>query len=444
MASATELQDIHAHFGIKPAEMPRIHQDGKEPTYTSIQKFCEALERNAMSVPSRQTKLGHLALVISSEDFKDTNGGNSYKEPKDPGLSPTNPAASVTYTRRSNRTNSDKENVPANEAGSHISPSDQQAIDLLPYTAANAIREYTENLNEYRLYCATETALRNLIINATDDKYIAELKRPRSLYMLCTPGELLDHLWDKYGSIDKKDRSDNEKRMKAPWSPPEPIETLFRQLKEGQEFAKEGGETIDDEQIIRWGYELIDDNSEFKSQCEKWDDRESDEKTWKDFITYFTAAYRKVKKRQGTAPATTTGEAMYTANQVQEIVQNELTAMLNSIEHEKENTTAPPPLVANATAGLTAADITNIINAAIGKKPLGHNNHKREKSTRVQPKAQALLKDGTPVTYCWSHGVTRNLSHNSCTCTRRKDGHQDKATYDKRMNGSDNVYTSSK
>ena len=50
-------------------------------------------------------------------------------------------------------------------------------------------------------------------------------------------------------------------------------------------------------------------------------------------------------------------------------------------------------------------------------------------------KAQALV-DGTPVTYCWFHVITANLKHNSKTCTSRKDGQKEEATYDSRMGGS--------
>ena len=40
-----------------------------------------------------------------------------------------------------------------------------------------------------------------------------------------------------------------------------------------------------------------------------------------------------------------------------------------------------------------------------------------------------------PVTYCWSHGTTSNLRHNSMTCMYKKDGHQDASTYSNKMGG---------
>jgi hypothetical protein len=44
-----------------------------------------------------------------------------------------------------------------------------------------------------------------------------------------------------------------------------------------------------------------------------------------------------------------------------------------------------------------------------------------------------------PMGYCWTHGSTLNSSHNSCTCLKRADGHQEQATVSNKMGGSTNV-----
>ena len=61
------------------------------------------------------------------------------------------------------------------------------------------------------------------------------------------------------------------------------------------------------------------------------------------------------------------------------------------------------------------------------------NNNNRKNYTR--PKAQALI-DSILITYCWSHGITQYLYHNSCTCKRKKEGEKDEVTYYDRMDGS--------
>ena len=59
----------------------------------------------------------------------------------------------------------------------------------------------------------------------------------------------------------------------------------------------------------------------------------------------------------------------------------------------------------------------------------------RDQERRQCPAAQGM-DSGVPVTYCWSHGITQNLWHNSRTCTRTITGHKNEATYDNKMGGS--------
>ena len=42
--------------------------------------------------------------------------------------------------------------------------------------------------------------------------------------------------------------------------------------------------------------------------------------------------------------------------------------------------------------------------------------------------------------YCWTHGITTNLAHNSATCTKPEQGHQAAATADNKMGGSKAVF----
>ena len=60
------------------------------------------------------------------------------------------------------------------------------------------------------------------------------------------------------------------------------------------------------------------------------------------------------------------------------------------------------------------------------------NNHQNKPQL---PPYQGKI-NGENVTYCWSHGITRNRRHNSKTCKRKKEGHQDDATLNNRMGGS--------
>ena len=432
MATAAGIANVQSYFRITPEDMPKLSTETTKPNYTTIKKFTEALEQNAMSVPSAQTELGHLALVISDADYTIANEGNAWIPPTNPGKAPTNPVPTATTTEITT--------TPVRNTRSSTSTTttvDPQAISMLPFTAAEAIRAFNEEKQEYQKYMHTRTALRNLILNAVDDKYICKLKKPRTHYALVDPYNLVEHLQTTYGTVDDHDRTANEERMKKEWDTNQPIEIVFEQLRDGQEFAKAGGEHISDDQLVRWGYNIISDTQLFDSECKKWRQKPTADRRWAKFVDYFTTADDDRRKSRTQEPETT-GE-VYTANQVQEILQSEIAAVLAQLKPDKENT--PPTEQANATQGINANEIKNMIKEALKDQTNNkeyRGGRKNQYSKKKELPAQAIV-DGYPVSYCWSHGVTRNLNHASHSCSRKKEGHKDAATYDNRMGGSDEV-----
>ena len=123
-----EFDGITHQFHIKPHEMPSISTPTMTPNYTSIKKFELALCENALAISSYQTHLGHLALVISPEDYAKVNN-----------------------------------NVPTN-------PSLRAGNAQTTKAQFESSRQFIFKQNEYMKYQATVTALRNLILNPIDDK----------------------------------------------------------------------------------------------------------------------------------------------------------------------------------------------------------------------------------------------------------------------------------
>jgi hypothetical protein len=299
---------------------------------------------------------------------------------------------------------------------------------MLPFTAPEAIRQFNQTKHEHSVYVQANIALKNQIINSVDDKYISAQKHAVTLYAKVTPLMLLTHLWDTYGSIDQADQTANEARMRKDWHPPNPIEELYEQLIEGQNFASKGRETISDGQLIRWGYEIILKTGLFNRDCEKWRKKQEADKTWDNFKEHFSIAEDDREKNQ------TNSDAGFSANQMEQIIQKqvqaEMTALLNAIPQLDDE---PPPLqveappAANATVTLDA--IAKLIDAKLKSARLNQ-------TTTEKPPPQGTI-DGIPVTYCWSHGITANLYHNSTNCRRCKTGHKKEATLNNRMGGSD-------
>ena len=177
-----EFDGITRQFRVKPHEMPVMSTPTMTPNYTSIKKFEQALRDNALAISSYQTHLGHLALVVSPEEYLEVSGDVPFIIPTNPGL----------------------------YAGTGSSNKAQIEIS----------RQFTFDQNEFVKYQATVTDLRNLILNAIDEKYIRSLRHEISGYANVKPYDLLRYIWSTYGKTDDADHSLNEQRMRAPWNPP--------------------------------------------------------------------------------------------------------------------------------------------------------------------------------------------------------------------------------
>jgi hypothetical protein len=426
MTTQTLIDSINKAFRIPPGDMPKLSTANDRPNYDTLFPFQKALDKNAISIPCTQTTLGYLALTRSAEAYLTASSGIPFVVPVDPGATPIQPTlAADTVDTRAQRA---------------------QQIAMLPFSSVEAVRNFNAQKHEYQQYIAVQTALKNLILNNVAPQYINALRQELTDFALVTPLQLMTHLWTQYGQIDQTALTENEARMKTPWMPPVPIETLFKQLTDGQIYANKGHETISDENLMRWAYDNIHNTGLFEYPCRDWRQYPAP-KTWINFQTHFAAADLDRKN------STTTSDASYTANMVKETVQTEMMNLFDTLSTNTDNSnltepsTAPPPSQESDASSnyMSAASIQQLIDASINQvmppPATRPNDRRRSRNTpttrtpRGPQKCQAVV-DGYPVTYCWTHGVTRNLAHNSATCQRTAEGHVKEATYDDRKGGS--------
>ena len=171
--------------------------------------------------------------------------------------------------------------------------------------------------------------------------------------------------------------------------PPTPIDTLFEQLDDGKLFAAKGHEVIDDSQLMRWVYDNVKNTGLFDRDCEKWRKKpqaEADE------------------DRKENAPTAT--KATYTANQVQEIFQNEINTILQASDDPTDDTSPPPP-PASANTSVTADDVRHMITESFASTKSETSNNRSNRSDQQDPSppqnppiiCQAII-DEVPLSYC--------------------------------------------
>ena len=146
---------VVSEFRIPPNEMPSLSTPTLAPSYTSIRAFQKALSHNAMPIYSSQTQLGHLHLVITEEKYLKANNNTKFQEPTDPDTTESTDSTPGVSTR---------------------SMLDISTTSDPTSTTLQSIKAYEYKKQTYLKYVATTIALRNLILNAVDDKYINELE----------------------------------------------------------------------------------------------------------------------------------------------------------------------------------------------------------------------------------------------------------------------------
>ena len=89
----------------------------------------------------------------------------------------------------------------------------------------------------------------------------------------------------------------------------------------------------------------------------------------------------------------------------------------------------------SSAADAQTAQITALMAAMMDQQLPENNNNARRNNPRKEGNQQGK-RSNKPKSYYWTHGVTRNMYHNSGTCENQHTDHQSDATIDNRMGGS--------
>jgi hypothetical protein len=119
-----------------------------------------------------------------------------------------------------------------------------------------------------------------------------------------TAREMLDHLFMTYGNITVVDLENNFDQMRRAWDPQQPVESLFKQIRDCADYSEAGGVLIGHPQQINVGYAKIFATGQFLSACRRWNEKPNDETPWAQFKAHFSASHRQQKQMHGESDAT--------------------------------------------------------------------------------------------------------------------------------------------
>jgi hypothetical protein len=438
------VTDILAMFPIAPANMPTIGTDQQPPTHHSIKTFKDKLYLQAIAIPTQEgdTTLGHIYQVLTDAEYIEiSDTKRAFPIPDNPGVTPAPPM----------HTSIEEEDDPDNEEAEPIL-TEVTTIIAKPSAAAyaDATRKHDMKINAYNIHRNTETQLLNMIINSVAETYIQELEHPITKYSKIKPLDLLKHLEKEYGTISSDALAENYKLMISPWHSPMSIESMFHRLEKCREFAKQGGETIDDAHVMRIALGLISDTDLYRTPVKTWKTEHTDTATYKKLKQFFTKHARYLAENPTQAGLTTStaglANAVHTTPNIQEQVIHAMDSYLLDYQEPKQETNIAPSANAVTTnddikALLLAIQNSNSNNNSTSTRSSTNNNNSnrsKTKSTSTKLPAQGLDDNGLPITYCWTHGITHNLQHTSKTCQRPAENHKEAATLTNKLGGSTN------
>lgn len=382
----------------------QTHTPGEDPNFATLEASFTQLRENATCVPCTDAdiRLGYLVLALGSQRYMAISENQiDHARPDAPPL----------------------------------------ALVIPPGTTAALISEmrtaYEEQKSRHQLWTTVDTCLKQLLIAATDDRFLAGMKHATYGYALCSCFQLMEHLVNNHGRITPEMLATNETTMRQPWAPSAPIEHLFTQLDDGQAFATSGAAPYTDAQLVNYGYAIISATGLMELACRDWRAKPIIDKTWSNFKIDFKIAHLDLRL------APTTGNAGFRANNING---NEPPADAAALAETEAliATLADAAIVNNAQMADMTASIATLqsqlraTNTALStfQRDANQQDRRGNNPDRRRPPPARAPANAPPANndnrYCWTHG---GRCHPGTECRNPAEGHIAGATLNNRQGG---------
>ena len=109
----------------------------------------------------------------------------------------------------------------------------------------------------FRKYIPVSRALKNQIVTAVEPILLSPLVNELTGFGQVCALTMLNHLFYRYGVINKIYFKENKVKVMGPYDPSEPITGLIKQLEKGGKFKRSGGQTISNAMMMSKGITLL-------------------------------------------------------------------------------------------------------------------------------------------------------------------------------------------
>jgi hypothetical protein len=249
-ASSVKPLDLFPYKELDPLPTSR------EPNYNDLNYLQKQLNANAMSVEAMggSGQHGFLVLVVDANTHMHITGHN-FPKPKRPDM------------------------VPPIEAHD-----DSNVISL-------KVEIHKMEKVEWNNYNNTLKELRTQLLAAVPRDLIEELADEDSDFNNVPPLRIMQYLNELYGKITPDMLKDNLDKLATPWNPTDPINTLWKQVKDCVAFAKKGNEPILESTAVRIVVKILEDTQVFPLDMHNWQQRsDADQASFLELKKHFIRA----------------------------------------------------------------------------------------------------------------------------------------------------------
>jgi hypothetical protein len=153
------------------------------------------------------------------------------------------------------------------------------------------IEEHKLKVTKWTNYNNTLKALRKQLLEAVPRDLIEELADSDSDFNNVSPLKIITYLKSLYGKITPQMLQANYDTLSEAWNPTDPINALWRQVKECRDFAEKGKEPIPTSTVIRLVTNNLDLTGVFTMDMHDWYNRpEADQQDYDQLRIFFNRA----------------------------------------------------------------------------------------------------------------------------------------------------------
>ena len=291
--------------------------------------------------------------------------------------------------------------------------------------------------------------LRGIVDNlrdALDKQYYAQLKHRLTAYRNVTPFQLLEHLNNRWCPLDVQAKKALKEAYYTKWDGDEHLTAFGMRLDDDQRALVRSDVTIAEEDKLQFYLEQMYESNHFeKSEMMEWEKKSSVTKA--DYTAakdYFEELVRATDTYTQNAGAGTAGRNKYESannaadfgDEIREYIANLASASAGATQEQAASTisqttqfnamAAQIKSLTDAVAKLASAKENQTPNTAKGEEKLSYHEKRKLQATKLRNMGG----------YCHSHGFHPvGLGHNSKTCSWKKEGHKDEATWCNRLGG---------